>query len=212
MDPLDALNKAAEAGFATDERGRILAWNRAASELLGHQASQVIGRRCYEVVAGTDVFGNRFCSKECPLRQMVCRGEPIKIFEIGACNASGAMVKARCSVVIAGDPRSGEYTLAHFFQPTNIYRRSEVNLNQHLESIAALDTPFSSLGSQSPSEGTKPLTDRETQVLRLLAVGASTEEIARTLSISRVTVRNHIQHILPKLLQAIRIALHRNLI
>lgn len=43
------------------------------------------------------------------------------------------------------------------------------------------------------------LTRREREALALLAKGASNEEIARTLSISRQTARKHVQHVLGKL-------------
>jgi len=43
------------------------------------------------------------------------------------------------------------------------------------------------------------LTDREEQVLRLIADGLTNREIARTLSISEATVENHIHHIYLKL-------------
>jgi len=43
------------------------------------------------------------------------------------------------------------------------------------------------------------LTDREREVLSLLAQGLSTNEIARSLSITSSTVRNHIRNILQKL-------------
>lgn len=44
-----------------------------------------------------------------------------------------------------------------------------------------------------------PLTARQMDVLRLLAAGASTREIAATLHISRETVRNHVRHVLQTL-------------
>jgi two-component system, NarL family, response regulator DesR len=61
------------------------------------------------------------------------------------------------------------------------------------------------------------LTDREAETLNLLAKGATTEEIAQQLHISRTTVNNHIQHILNKLnahtrLEAIRRAERAGLI
>jgi len=43
------------------------------------------------------------------------------------------------------------------------------------------------------------LTDRELEILGLLAAGSSTAEIATELSISPTTVRNHVQRILTKL-------------
>ncbi|MCK6492042.1 MAG: helix-turn-helix transcriptional regulator [Nitrospira sp.] len=59
--------------------------------------------------------------------------------------------------------------------------------------------------------GTSPLTKREQDVLRLMAAGSTTKEIADALFISMVTVRNHIQHIFEKLgahtrLQALALA------
>jgi DNA-binding NarL/FixJ family response regulator len=43
------------------------------------------------------------------------------------------------------------------------------------------------------------LTSRETEVLRFLALGLGTSAIARELSISPATVRNHAQRVLAKL-------------
>ena len=43
------------------------------------------------------------------------------------------------------------------------------------------------------------MTERETDVLRLLAQGQSNQEIARNLNISTTTVRSHVSNILMKL-------------
>jgi NarL family two-component system response regulator LiaR len=43
------------------------------------------------------------------------------------------------------------------------------------------------------------LTDREIEVLRLVAQGRSNQDIAVALSISEATVRTHVSHILSKL-------------
>jgi RNA polymerase sigma factor (sigma-70 family) len=44
-----------------------------------------------------------------------------------------------------------------------------------------------------------PLTPRETQVLRLVAMGLSNQEIADSLEISIETVKEHVQNLLRKL-------------
>lgn len=61
-------------------------------------------------------------------------------------------------------------------------------------------------GSEGSKNGPKPrsggerrLTIRENEILRLLALGLGTSAIARELSISPATVRNHAQRILAKL-------------
>jgi NarL family two-component system response regulator LiaR len=49
------------------------------------------------------------------------------------------------------------------------------------------------------ASGTNPLTERELQVLRLVAQGWSNQEIADRLAISEATVRTHVSNILSKL-------------
>jgi NarL family two-component system response regulator LiaR len=76
-----------------------------------------------------------------------------------------------------------------------------VKLMQPQQTVAALDQ----------------LTERETDVLRLLAQGQSNQEIARNLSISATTVRSHVSMILMKLdvsnrTQAVLVAQERQLV
>jgi DNA-binding NarL/FixJ family response regulator len=61
------------------------------------------------------------------------------------------------------------------------------------------------------------LTDRETEVLRLLAQGCSNREIANRLKIAENTTRIHVSRILDKLAaedrtQAVLVAIHRGLV
>ncbi len=53
--------------------------------------------------------------------------------------------------------------------------------------------------SRTAAESEIPLTQRECEVLRQLALGLSNKEIAQALSISYETVKEHVQHILRKL-------------
>jgi NarL family two-component system response regulator LiaR len=52
---------------------------------------------------------------------------------------------------------------------------------------------------RTPEKSVEVLTDRETEVLRLLAQGQSNKEISRTLNIAEQTVKTHVSHILDKL-------------
>jgi NarL family two-component system response regulator LiaR len=52
---------------------------------------------------------------------------------------------------------------------------------------------------RTPDRSAGPLTERETEVLRLLAQGQSNKEISQTLNIGEQTVKTHVSHILEKL-------------
>jgi two-component system NarL family response regulator len=81
-------------------------------------------------------------------------------------------------------------------------------------------TEFSSLSQRpapKPSRNDLDLTDREVQVIKLIADGKTNKEIANTLSISEKTVKNHVRNIFQKLhvddrTQAAIIAIKRGLI
>jgi DNA-binding NarL/FixJ family response regulator len=71
--------------------------------------------------------------------------------------------------------------------------------------------------SADPDRGEEALTERELAVLRLVAIGASNQEIANRLTISVNTVKTHIRSILDKLqlenrTQAAKYAIHHGLI
>ena len=52
---------------------------------------------------------------------------------------------------------------------------------------------------RTPEKSAEPLTERETDVLRLLAQGKTNKEIARELHIAEQTVKTHVSHVLDKL-------------
>ncbi|MDZ4728776.1 MAG: response regulator transcription factor [Xanthomonadales bacterium] len=62
-----------------------------------------------------------------------------------------------------------------------------------LKGLANLKTEFSSLDRPDP------LTERETEILRLMAGGYSNKEIANSLGVAEGTIKNHVSNILSKM-------------
>jgi PAS domain S-box-containing protein len=55
------------------------------------------------------------------------------------------------------------------------------------------------VGDRPPPPGSAVLTARQTEILMLIANGASTDQIAQSLHLTRETVRNHVRNILRRL-------------
>lgn len=200
----------ATAAFASTLDGRIVAWNAAAGRLLGHDSESAIGRSCSKLLGGIDVFGNRFCGPNCPVRSMARRGEAVHEFEMTVRDASLHAIRVLlASLVLPG--RTGESPcVVHLLRPIRegqtrgaVYQPRESPLE------AACGPPASSADAR--------LTSRELDVLRLLRQGIATEEVASVLGISAKTVRNHIQNSFGKLgahnrLEALSVARRRRLL
>ena len=172
-----------DAAFAVDKRGEIVLWNTVAEESLGYPASEALGQKCWKLLSGEDTYGNRYCCHHCPIRKMAFQCEPVNSFQFTCKTASGESIAFGVSCITVFDkPDNG--MLIHICRPEN---QSPEAGNGHLPSRAPAGN---GLGS---------LSQREIEVLALLAVKTSTQDIATTLSISIRTVRTHIQHLMYKL-------------
>lgn len=162
------------AALGVDGHHRIVLWNRAAERLLGHSATDVIGRRCYEVLDGRDSFGNRFCHGNCAPHVMIQRGESVNGFELGVAGFDGREQSLRVSSLPhapknGGSNPSGRPGILHVLEPA--------------EEVTVVN-------------GRAHLTPREREVLALMASGLQNKEVATRLGLSLATVRNHVHNIL----------------
>jgi len=94
-------------------------------------------------------------------------------------------------VIPVHDPDGGGPWLVHYACDAD--RRCR--LEQYLRKVALR----SSTGERAERATTVDLTDREREVLKLLSWDVDPHGIAKVMHVSYATVRNHIQHLLPKL-------------
>lgn len=205
-----------DAAFATRSEEGIIAWNDAAERLLGFQEHDVLGRHCYRILDGRDVFGNAFCAEDCSVLRMARRREAIARFEIQLRHKSGRRMQVGVSIAVVPNASQSQVDLVHVLDCRRLGQAQD-----RRRSVGS--TFFEGQGrrshdsSASRDEATGRLTPRELEILRLLADGLGTRAIAERLNISISTVRNHIQNILDRLgvhsrLEALSVARRHRLI
>ena len=62
---LEVVSNTHDGVYAVDETHSIILWNAGAHRILGHSAEDVLGRACYDVIAGRDAEGNVVCRGGC---------------------------------------------------------------------------------------------------------------------------------------------------
>ena len=205
-----ALELSPDAVFVTDRANRIVFWNHALTLLLGFEQDEAVGVHCEELLRGCDLFGNRYCSENCPIMQMANRGEAVHKFNISVRTKTGDTLMANATVLQLRAGQSDDYWLAHILQP-------EQERDAQPAAEAPPPRPLHLVARESADARVRKLTTREVEVLGMLAAGRTTPEIAERLHISQLTARSHIQNILEKLevhskAEAVAFAFQKNLI
>lgn len=181
---------------------KIMFWNRGAERILGFRSHEVLGRRCYDVVAGRPPGGfNPACLQGCPsIRALRAGIVPTQLTMQMLC-ASGERKTAFLTPMVVAGAANDAPLLVHLFddrpQPETP-RRIPEGLKTELRMKGAdiiSDRPIPT----SPREGIKRLTGRELEVLRLVSLGRRVPQIAEDLGISPHTVRNHIRNLRQRL-------------
>jgi len=196
-----ALAKTGDGAFVTDEDQRIIFWNKAAAETTGYTHDEITALPCYEVLAGRDDQGRLFCFEHCRIATVALRDKAVKDYDILISSKSDGVLWINISTLTL--PANGDESklILHLFRDVTRKKQSQQLISQMLK--AAKDLQNGGLPrTPSPAANGQPvadLTDRELEVLSLLAQGLSTDKIARSLSISPSTTRNHIRNILQKL-------------
>lgn len=195
------LDSAADGAFVISEDQRIVYWNEAAQEMLGYTAQEVIGRNCYDILKGCDDDIQPICCRRCRVTTTTLAGNTVPNYDLAVRTKSGDLRWINVSILSTSLPRQDPTPfIIHLFRDATPKKHNEQFIRQLLEAVTNLQQLAAS-AILPPS--TKPLanglTEREREVLSLLAQGVSTQDIAQSLSISPATVRNHIQNILNKL-------------
>ena len=188
-------SQASSAGYgayAVDINQTILFWNGMAQEILGHQADDVVGRKCYDVCGNPlDKGLTPVCIDGCPSLKSGKEGKIPAMFRVWMLCASGSRkLVSMTPLVIPWGTYDDELLLIHLFgEDERSIKESRlaadfIGLSDYLLGTGA--TP-SIVGSDWSGDGPL-LTSRELEVLRLVARSVETVRIAEELQISPHTV------------------------
>jgi PAS domain S-box-containing protein len=195
------LAGAADGALVIDKDQRIVYWNEAAQGMLGYAAHEVIGRNCYEILRGCDDEGRLICCRRCRVTTIALADYTVPNYDLAAYTKSGDLHWINVSILSASlsgpDPAP---LIVHLFRDATQKKHNEQFIRQLLGAVKGLQELAEAASSPLTIKPlVEVLTEREREVLSLLAQGLSTQDIAQSLSISSATVRNHIQNILSKL-------------
>ena len=183
-DPWVGRMAASEGMFVTDDNQRIVAWSSAAQRLLGFSPEEAVGRTCYQVVMGREPDGHPVCGRNCSVTRNARRLRGTASYEVVAHARDGAAKCLANTVLVIEGPGGGFHVV-------------------HLLREAPFAPPVPRSAELEPRDDqarlVETLTRRELEVLRLLAHGATIDEIAESLTISVLTARNHTANIARKL-------------
>jgi len=193
------FNSAADGVFAIDRKQRIIYWDRGCEELFGYSSDWVLGRPCSDVMQGCHPISNKqFCSKDCCVAKLSREGESApKSFKIKINKENEKPVVFGVNVVLVPSECKKNWIVTHFLHREHspgVLKSFEYAQTNHTS--VTQKTSYPALATNQPKQR---LTNRESQVLLLLAEGIAAPDIAQRLTVSQTTVRNHIQHILSKL-------------
>ena len=195
------LTSTGDAAFVVDANGHIVRWPHKAQELLGFSKDETLGRQCFDILAGESDSSCRVCGKNCGILKHAGDHEPVPSFDVHARTASGDRKWVNVSILKLKIRARRSLLVLHLLRDVDRQKAMESVTRKILVQIAQLaDKEVQEiLSTPRCHPASTDLTKRETEVLRLLARGRGTTDIAEQLYISPTTARNHIQHILEKL-------------
>ena len=172
------------AAFSRGPDGAITSWNRGAEKLFALPAESALGRKCHKVMAGCDLFGNDYCCAECASWRMTESDRLVHPYRLTVKESGGRSMTLRVSILAVRSPEGTQLV--------------------HLLDVVFGAGVFAVVSDEYDEENDwgwpcSILTRRELQVLRHMAVGYSTDQIARQLLISSTSVRNYVSRCLQKL-------------
>ena len=210
------LEQTADAAYTVTVGGEICSWNGAAERVFGYSASEVLGRKIDDVLGAHDALGTDALAggSEAATRRWDGTSGGIPNFDLEVLTRAGGRIWVNVSTLVFDSRRTGRRLFVRLARDVDQRRRNEELLTRMVEAARQVVALVGDVPHHAPVEA---LSDQERRILKLFAEGRNATTIARRLSISAQTLRNHLHHINRKLrthnrLEAVTHAQQRGLI
>jgi DNA-binding CsgD family transcriptional regulator len=193
-DALELIAESKAPAYGMDRHDRIVYWNEGAEKALGWSSEETLGKMCYDVLAGRDVFGNLYCMRDCPVVASAIAGDDVRPYLLDV-KRKGSTSSIKLIVRAVPLPAAGPSfaVLMHFLETEG------ATLDSIIASLRSAVREPAGLPPVDPPISVSPLSGREREIVMLLSNGYAALNIAAKLNLSHATVRNHIQNVLRKL-------------
>src|SRR5688572_12177193 len=96
------LEQTADAAYSVTEHGEVCSWNKAAEELFGYPAKEVLGRNIQEVLEARDALGTQVLAgdDEAAVRQWDGTAPGIPNFDLEVSTRSGRRIWVNVSTIV----------------------------------------------------------------------------------------------------------------
>ena len=142
----DLLDAIADGVYLVDRRRRITSWNRAAAEMSGYTAEEVVGQRCRDgLLNHVDEAGRTMCGGHCPLKATMLDGQEREC-RVFMHHKSGHLVPVQVKARALRDKDGAIVGAVEVFSDDTDYRRLADEVSD-LQSLALLD-PLTQLGNR----------------------------------------------------------------
>jgi len=192
----DLLLRTVDGVFAVDARQRIVLWNPGCEQLFGLPVQQVLGRPCSEIVRGKNPVEQPVCGGGCCIASFAENPNIPGVFPLRARDAAGRELRLTVSVLLVPSMRKEQRLCVHLLRRGSMM---DPVLASQDDGRSTRAKPARKAADDAIPVDACGLTNREREILKLLAEGLAVGVISRLMKISIVTVRNHVHHIEGKL-------------
>lgn len=205
------LDRCADAAFVLTSNGEIWGWNRAAGALFGYTSAEALHQQFADLLDPRGALGKLVDEEYC---QRAVREGRVPSFDIRVKTRAGLRIWVNVAVLVFEALPTSPPVIVHLAHDITPAKRREELGRRFAEAARRVVAMTDDARQLIP---VTPLSEQEQRVLRSFVEGASPAEIARALSISAQTLRNHLHHINEKLgthnrLEAVMHAIRRKLL